>query len=88
MISQKCPRCSSKRIRQGYKTTSLFSKLICRYNLLCDNCNWTFAGFALPGTVGMKPKRPKVSDKKVTQDKKEEHKKSVGKEFGSKAASS
>jgi hypothetical protein len=31
-----------------------------RYHLLCDNCNWEFVGFALPGTTSAKPtKRPK-----------------------------
>jgi hypothetical protein len=28
--------------------------------LLCDNCNWEFVGFAVPGTVSAKPtKNPK-----------------------------
>jgi hypothetical protein len=28
--------------------------------LLCDNCNWEFKGFAVPGTVSAKPtKNPK-----------------------------
>jgi hypothetical protein len=28
--------------------------------LLCDNCNWEFKGFAVPGTVTNKPtKNPK-----------------------------
>jgi hypothetical protein len=26
-----------------------------RFNLLCDNCNWEFAGFALPWTIPTKP---------------------------------
>ena len=55
MISQKCPRCYSSRIRRGYRSTSLLSKLVFRYNLLCDNCNWEFKGFAVPGTVSNKP---------------------------------
>ena len=57
MISQKCPRCNSKRIRRGYRPTSFFSKILFRYNLLCDNCNWEFKGFAVPGTVTYKPTR-------------------------------
>jgi hypothetical protein len=48
MISQNCPKCQSQRIRRGYKPTGFFSKLIFRFNLLCDNCNWQFVGFALP----------------------------------------
>jgi len=60
MISQKCPKCLSKRVRRGYRPTPLWSKILFRYNLLCDNCNWEFAGFAVPGTVSAKPtKNPK-----------------------------
>lgn len=63
MISQKCPRCNSDRIRRGYRPTSIFSKIMFRYNLLCDNCNWEFKGFAVPGTVSYKPTRkPKKHD--------------------------
>lgn len=52
MISQRCPRCASYKIRAGHRSTPLFSKFIFRYNLLCNNCNWMFTGFAVPGTVG------------------------------------
>lgn len=34
-------------------------KLLFRFYLLCDNCNWEFAGFAVPGTVSSKPRRKK-----------------------------
>ncbi len=51
MISQKCPKCGSSRIRKGYRPTPLWSKLVCRYLLLCDACNLEFWGFAVPGTV-------------------------------------
>ncbi len=62
MISQKCPRCYSKRIRRGYLPTPIWSKVLFRYKLLCDSCNWEFKGFAVPGTVSSKPakKRKKV----------------------------
>ena len=66
MISQKCPRCYSNRIRRGYRPTSLLSKIVFRYNLLCDNCNWEFKGFAVPGTVSTKPTRKR---KKTDADK-------------------
>jgi hypothetical protein len=60
MISQKCPKCLSTRVRRGYRPTPLWSKILFRYNLLCDNCNWEFKGFAVPGTVSAKPtKKPK-----------------------------
>ncbi len=48
MITQKCPKCGSSRIRRGYRPTSVLSKLVFRYNLLCDTCNWEFTGFAIP----------------------------------------
>lgn len=57
MISQKCPRCRSNRIRRGYRPTRFWSKLMFRYNLLCNACNWEFKGFAVPGTVSVKPAR-------------------------------
>lgn len=59
MISQRCPKCSSKRVRRGYRRTPLLMKILFRYHLLCDNCNWEFTGFAVPGTVTSKPKRKK-----------------------------
>ena len=40
-------------------------KLIGRYYLLCDACNWEFTGFAVPGTVSSKPNRRK-SKKEVS----------------------
>lgn len=51
MISQRCPKCQSSRIRRGYRHTSVVSKFVFRYYLLCDGCNWEFKGFAVPGTV-------------------------------------
>lgn len=57
MISQKCPRCHSSRVRRGYRPTRFWSKIIFRYNLLCNACNWEFRGFAVPGTVSAKPAR-------------------------------
>lgn len=57
MISQNCPRCHSNRVRRGYRPTQFWSKVIFRYNLLCNACNWEFKGFAVPGTVSVKPVR-------------------------------
>lgn len=62
MVTQKCPRCNSKRIRSGYRPTSIFKKITFRYNLLCDSCNWEFVGFAIPGTVKAKSKRRKQNE--------------------------
>jgi hypothetical protein len=66
MISQRCPKCRSSRIRRGYRPTSIFFKVLFRYNLLCDRCNWEFKGFAVPGTVNThynsKKKRPPRPD--------------------------
>ena len=69
MSTQKCPRCNSQRIRRGYRPTSLLSKIFFRYNLLCDNCNWEFKGFAVPGTVSTKPTKKR---KKTVEDKDED----------------
>ena len=52
MISQKCPKCRSKRIRKGYKPTPLIMRLVGIHYLLCNHCNLLFTGFAVPGTVG------------------------------------
>lgn len=59
MISQKCPRCHSDRVRRGYRSTRIWSKIFFRYNLLCNACNWQFKGFAVPFTVTDKPSRKK-----------------------------
>lgn len=57
MISQNCPKCNSSRVRRGYRPTPIWSKILFRYNLLCDSCNWEFTGFAVPGTVTVKPNK-------------------------------
>lgn len=64
MVAQNCPRCSSSRVRRGYRPTPIWAKVLFRYNLLCDSCNWEFRGFAIPGTVSTKPpkKRKKGKD--------------------------
>jgi hypothetical protein len=58
MISQRCPKCKSSRIRRGYKPTPLLLRMVGIYNLLCNHCNLLFKGFAVPGTVP-KPSRRK-----------------------------
>jgi hypothetical protein len=52
MISQKCPKCRSSRIRKGYKPTPWLFRLVGIHHLLCNHCNLLFTGFAVPGTVG------------------------------------
>jgi len=68
MISQKCPRCRSERVRLGYRPTPIWSRLIGRYNLLCDNCNWEFVGFAVPGTTSVKRKKKKNSESAAAEN--------------------
>lgn len=68
MISQKCPKCSSGRVRRGYRTTSIFSKIFFRFHLLCDNCNWEFKGFALPFAKGSVNSGAKKRKKIQSQD--------------------
>ncbi|MDQ2746648.1 MAG: hypothetical protein M3T96_05250 [Acidobacteriota bacterium] len=43
--------------------------MIFRYNLLCDNCNWEFKGFAIPGTVSTKPTRKRKKNQPPDEDK-------------------
>lgn len=62
MATQKCPKCKSDRVRLGYRPTSAFLKLIFRYHLLCDACNWEFTGFAIPGTVAKKTKKKRTTE--------------------------
>ena len=64
MIGQRCPKCKSSRIRRGYKPTPLLLRMFGIYNLLCDDCNLLFKGFAVPGTVprhGSKTTKQRVS---------------------------
>lgn len=71
MISQKCPKCNSSRVRRGYRPTPFFLKCVCRFNLLCDTCNWEFVGFAVPGTLSTKSKskgRKKVNPAPVQSE--------------------
>jgi hypothetical protein len=56
MISQRCPKCRSSRIRKGYKPTPLLFRLVGIHHLLCNHCNLLFTGFAVPWTVN-KPGR-------------------------------
>ena len=51
MIAQRCPKCGSRRLRRGYTDTPLLLRVIGVYELLCENCNLLFRGFAVPGTV-------------------------------------
>lgn len=57
MISQRCPKCRSSRIRKGYKPTPLLFRLVGIHYLLCNHCNLLFTGFAVPGTVGRPGKK-------------------------------
>lgn len=63
MISQNCPKCGSSRVRRGYKPTPIYRKILFRYNLLCDSCNWEFIGFAVPGTVNSKGSKKKKKER-------------------------
>lgn len=63
MATQKCPRCGSSRVRHGYRPTPIWLKILFRYNLLCDSCNWEFRGFGVPGTVTTKlPRKRKKAN--------------------------
>jgi hypothetical protein len=57
MISPRCPKCRSSRIRKGYKPTPLILRVVGIHHLLCNHCNLLFTGFAVPGTVNPTSKR-------------------------------
>lgn len=61
MATQLCPKCKSNRVRLGYRPTPAYLKILFRYNLLCDECNWEFTGFAIPGTVPKKTRKKKTN---------------------------
>lgn len=65
MATQRCPKCKSDRVRLGYRSTPMLLKLLFRYNLLCDQCNWEFSGFAIPGTVSGKTKKKRGTENLV-----------------------
>lgn len=69
MATQNCPRCGSGRVRRGYRPTPIWWKILFRYNLLCDTCNWEFRGFAIPGTVSTKPPRKRKKADRVENEK-------------------
>ena len=69
MISQKCLKCRSSKIRKGYKPTPLILRLVGIHHLLCNHCNLLFTGFAVPGTVNRtsnKHRHKAVSSQKKT----------------------
>lgn len=68
MISQRCPKCRSSRIRKGYKPTPLLFRLVGIHHLLCNHCNLLFTGFAVPWTLGSPSK--KARDQKVASESK------------------
>jgi ribosomal protein L37AE/L43A len=74
MISQRCPKCKSSRIRRGYKRTPLLLRIFGIYNLLCDHCNLLFKGFAVPGTV---PKHAKKKGHQISEHLKDSKKQGV-----------
>jgi hypothetical protein len=59
MISQRCPKCRSSRIRKGYKPTPFLFRLVGIHHLLCNHCNLLFTGFAVPWTLGTSGKKPR-----------------------------
>jgi len=71
MISQRCPKCKSSRLRRGYRPTPLLLRMFGIYNLLCDHCNLLFTGFAVPGTVPKHKVRKRKKQVPETPERKE-----------------
>ena len=57
MTALRCPKCGSSRVKRGYVDPPVLLRAIGVYNLLCDNCNLLFRGFAVPGTVPPRGRR-------------------------------
>ncbi len=51
MAASRCPKCGSARVQRGFNDAPLVLRMIGVCELLCNNCNAEFRGFALPGTV-------------------------------------
>jgi hypothetical protein len=51
MFVQGCPRCRSKRVQLGFNDPPLILRMLGFNEILCNNCNLEFKGFALPGAV-------------------------------------
>lgn len=51
MFARSCPQCGSSRVQRGFNDPPLLLRLIGIYDLLCNNCDLEFKGFALPGTI-------------------------------------
>ncbi len=51
MFVRRCPKCGSSRVQRGFNDPPLPLRLIGIYDLLCNNCDFEFKGFALPGTI-------------------------------------
>lgn len=56
-----CPRCKSLRLQRGYKGNSILSRLVRRYELLCNNCGLEFKDFDLWDGLTRKPSNKKQS---------------------------
>lgn len=69
MISPKCPKCGSSRVRRGYKRTPLVMRLFGIYHLLCDHCNLLFTGFVVPGTLQRRKKHRRHKKLKATDSR-------------------
>lgn len=59
-----CPKCGSSRVRRGYEIPPLPLRLVGIHGLLCDGCNLSYRGFAIPGTVPLHPQRKSRSYRK------------------------
>jgi hypothetical protein len=70
MISQRCPKCKSSRIRRGYKPTPVLLRMFGIYNLLCNHCNLLFTGFAVPGTVPKHSRRKREQVSRASEESK------------------
>ena len=69
MISQRCPKCRSSRIRKGYKPTPLILRMVGIHHLLCNHCNLLFTGFVVPGTMNRVSNRARIKAREAQKRK-------------------
>jgi hypothetical protein len=63
----RCPKCKSSRVRRGYEKPPALLRLAGVHGLLCDNCNLSYRGFAIPGTVPTHTSRHDKNDRKKSE---------------------
>ncbi len=62
-MALRCPKCRSNRVRKGYENPAFILRMVGMHGLLCENCNLSYIGFAIPGTVPLHARGKKKTRK-------------------------